>query len=345
MSIKVGLLGFGGMAKGHFNAYKELEAEENSNIKLVAICDINPDQFTSAQQININTGKSKFDLSGINLYTDVFEMLAAEELDMIDVCLPTFLHAEFATAMLNAGKNVICEKPMALSSKDCQKMIDAAKTNGKKLMIAQCLRFEPLYTCLKDFIDSGELGGIRYMFFDRLSTLPLWGFQRWYRDDKRSGGCALDLHVHDVDMIRFLVGEPQSVSAVAKNETCRWQLMNSRFNYPDIPVVVATGSWMEAGPRGFRMSYRVGFDKAEVILENNEVMIYPTDKTLNNGVTYKLELPKKNRLAEEIRYFVSTLVDDSIVNDVNSPESAMATVALVEKLRMSADEGGTIIKL
>jgi predicted dehydrogenase len=344
MSVKVGLLGFGGIAKAHYRAYKKLE-NENAGIDLVAICDINPEQFEKAQAINIDTGEAKLDLAGKRLYTDVYEMLACEELDMIDICLPTYLHAEYAVKMLKAGKHVLCEKPMALSSEDCFKMIETAKETGKKLMIGQCLRFEPLYTCLKDFKDSGELGNITYMFLDRLGALPRWGFEGWFRDDKRSGGCALDLHIHDVDMIRFLLGEPDSVCASARDGVSRWQLIHSNFTYKDVPVVSATGSWYEAPNTGFKMTYRVGFEKAEVILEGGKVTVYPMDKSINGGDAYVLDLPAKDRMAEEIRYLANAIKDPDFVNVINTPESAMASVSLVEKLRESADLGSVTLKI
>lgn len=343
MSVKVGLLGFGGISKSHFRGYEQL-ASENAGVELVAICDIDPEQFKKAEAINIDTGKGKYDLSKQRLYTDVDDMLANEELDMVDICLPTYLHAEYAIKMLKAEKNVLCEKPMSLRYEDCLKMIDAAREVGKRLMIGQCLRFEPLYTCLKDFVDSGEFGKVRYMFFDRLSGLPRWGFEGWYRDEKRSGDCPLDLHIHDVDMIRFLVGEPESVSAVTQSGTTPKQLIHSTFKYKDIPVVVATGSWLEGYKKGFEMKYRVGFEKAEVVLDGGKVTVYPMDKTLNGGEPYVLELPHKNRMAEEIRYLAHSIEDAAFVNETNTPESAAATVALVEKLRLSAELGGKEIE-
>ena len=342
MSIKVALLGFGGIAKSHFRAYKKIMLE-TSDIKLVAICDIDPKKFESAQSINIDTGKSKFDLTGFNLYNNVYDMLEKEEIDMVDICLPTYLHAEYTIEMLKAGKHVMCEKPMALSSATCSEMIRTAEAEGKKLMIGQCLRFEPLYLCLKEFVDTKVFGKVNYAFFDRISSIPKWGYEDWFRSTRHSGGCALDLHIHDVDMIRFLFGDPDSVSAVAQNGTVKWQLINSRFNYKDIPVVVATGSWSASPLTPFRMSYRVGFEKAEVVLEGGKVTVYPMDGSVNGGASYVLELEKKERMAEEIKYFISTFAYGQ-ENITNTPESAMASVALVEKLRVSADEGGTVVE-
>ena len=342
MSIKVGLLGFGGIAKPHYRAYDQISAE-NPDIQLVAVCDIDPIQFETAQEINIKTGQAKADLTGKRLYTNVYDMLENEELDMIDICLPTYLHAEYTIEMLKAGKHVMCEKPMAISSAACREMIDTANKVGKKLMIGQCLRFEPAYLCLKEFVDSGEFGKVNYAFFDRLSSIPKWGYNKWFQSTRHSGGCALDLHIHDVDMIRFLFGEPDRVTAVAQDDIVKWQLINSRFSYKDIPVVAATGSWSSSPKTPFSMTYRVGFERAEVIFQGGKVMVYPMNESVNGGEPYEVEYVKKNRMAEEIKYFISTFAY-GVENVTNTPESAMESVALVEKLRKSADEGGTIIE-
>ena len=128
--IKFAILGYGGIAKSHKHGY-ELLKKEGFPINLVAICDINAEQFTAAEQA-INLGSTYgTDLSGIALYTDIDEMLACENFDVIDICLPTYLHKEYTVKFLMAGVNVLCEKPMALNYKDCLEMIEAEKKSGK----------------------------------------------------------------------------------------------------------------------------------------------------------------------------------------------------------------------
>lgn len=330
--IRVAMIGFGGIAKSHKRGYEVL-AKEGAPIKLVAICDINPEQFTKAQAINIE-GKAKYDLSAQTLYTDLDEMIAKEEFDMVDICLPSFLHKEYATKMLRAGKHVLCEKPMALSSADCAEMIETAKECGKKLMIGQCLRFEPLYLVLKNAIEEGTFGKVKAAYFDRLSALPRWGFDGWYRDTARSGGAILDLHIHDVDMVRFLFGEPNFASAISYDTETRWAVINSRFLYDDGKIVVANASWDESNSTKFTMNYRVNFEKATVILQNGTIMVYPVD-----GEPYEAVPGRADRMAEEIRFLAMSILTDS-ENVKNPPESAMMTVKLVETLRESSAQNG-----
>lgn len=335
--IKVCQLGFGGMGRSHFAAYEKLEAKSNE-IKLVALCDINPDQFRKAVKTNLEGG-SVSRLDGRRLYTDFDEMMKNEECDIVDIVLPTHLHAEYTIRALEYGRNVLCEKPMARHSADCRRMIEAAEKYGKKLMVGQCLRFEPLYLYLKELIDNKTFGAPRSMFFDRLSPLPRWGKDSWYADVDKSGGCALDLHIHDVDMIRFLLGEPDAVSAVAEDNVTRWQLMNSRFTYSGVPVVVATGSWTEPHSTKFKMGYRVRFETAGVVLDGGKVTVYPDE-----GTPYEPELPSYDRIAAEIS-FLADIITKGRENLTNTPESAMKTVELVETLCRSADRGGELINL
>ena len=105
-------------------------------------------------------------------------------------------------------------------------------------------------------------------------------------------------------------------------------------------MVVLNGSWGEAGTAKFCMNYRVRFEKASVVFENGKVTVYP-----ETGEVYSPELPKTDRMAEEIRMFTRTIRDDSLKNESNPPESARDTVRLVEKLRESAALNGEIIKL
>ena len=278
-------------------------------------------------------------MDGIATYTSLDEMIATEDFEMVEICLPTFLHKEYSIKMLNAGKHVICEKPMALCEADCEEMIAAARANEKNIIIGQCLRFEPQYLYLKKIIEEESFGKLKYISFTRLSSLPLWGFERWFRDTARSGGCALDLHIHDVDMIRFLFGEPNAVSATAVDDVTRWQYISSRFFYDGL-TVEATGSGMEPRSLPFAAGYRACFEKATVILQGNEITVYPVD-----AEPYKAEYGTENRMAEEIRLLASIINDPTFENTTNTPESAAKTVALVKTLCKSADNGGSIIKL
>ena len=124
---------------------------------------------------------------------------------MVDVCLPTDLHAEVTVAALEAGKHVLCEKPMALTVAECDRMVAAAKASGRFLMIAHCIRFWPEYIALKEIVDSGQYGKVTSALFRRISGLPKWS--EWFPNPQRSGGAILDLHIHDVGLYQLPAGD------------------------------------------------------------------------------------------------------------------------------------------
>ena len=335
--VRVALIGFGGIARSHNKGYTIL-AEENAPVKLVAVCDVNPDQFASQLSINIDSGKGGLP-ADIHTYTSVDDLIANEDFDMAVICLPSYLHKEYAIKLMEAGKDVLSEKPMALCSADCDDMIEASKRTGRKLMIGQCLRFDAAYLFLKECIENGTFGKVKHVFMNRLSAQPRWGFERWFEDDTKSGGCVMDMHIHDVDMARFLLGEPEAVSLLALDGDTRWQVNNTRLYYKDT-LVVLNGSWGESATAKFCMNYRVRFEKASVVFENGKVTVYPEE-----GEVYSPDLPKTDRMAEEIRMFAGLILDDTAVNTANPPESARQTVYVVEKLRESAARNGEIVKL
>ena len=334
--LNVAIIGFGGIAKSqHFPACRALEKE--GLIKLVAICDLSKENI--AKQISINTGDSD-DIStdGIALYTDWKELLENEKLDLVDICLPTYLHAEVTIAALNKGCNVMCEKPMSLSYQSCLDMISAAKNNGRKLMIGLCLRFSPKYLFLKKAIDENLFGKVKSASFNRLSGPPIWGWDNWFLTYEKSHGCLNDMHIHDIDMSRFLFGEPVKVSCHAQKVYCEKDIAHSTLVYPDFSVL-AVGDWSHKGTN-FRADYCVSFEEATVILNGNVVTVYP-----RNGEPYVPEETNSttSNHYNELKFFVEHIVENKEIT-VNSPESAALTEKLIEALIESSDKQGEYLE-
>ena len=151
--LKVGLVGLGFMGSSHLGIYKRL-MDEGFPIKLVAICDVDESKKTGAlTKGNIDVSDKSIDFSQFNFYTDMEEMIEKEELDYVDLCLPTFIHAPYAVKAMEKGLHVFCEKPMAISTEACQEMIDARNKYDRFLMIGQTLRFFPSYQYIKATYD------------------------------------------------------------------------------------------------------------------------------------------------------------------------------------------------
>ena len=322
--IKVGMLGYGGIARSHRNGY-EILRRRGEDVRLVAICDINPAQFHDLPPEE-----------GYHTYTSLEEMLAAEQLDTVDICLPTYLHREYAVRLLEAGYNVQCEKPMGRTDADCEAILAAAASSRGRLLIGMCLRFEPMYLEAKRLIDEAPYGKVVSARFERIGGLPRWGFDNWYHDFARAGGVALDLHIHDVDMIRFLFEEPTAVSSRDIDVTVRSEIMDSTFFYPD-KLVTATASWGESLP--FRMSFRITFEKATIVMDDDRLTVWPADSE-----PFDYDRPAVDYMAEESLY-LAKLAEGRDTDGRLTPADAAGTVHLVLKLNESADRGGAILPL
>ena len=336
--MKICMIGFGGIAKSHLRGYLDTMAEGKCDNTLVAICDIDPARFDAKIKMNIDTGENTLPVS-IRRYTDWEEMVETEQPDIVDLCIPTYLHCEIACKAMEKGVNVQCEKPMALNHTQCEKMLETAKRTGKKLMVGMCLRFEPLYLELKKMVEDGRYGKVRSAYFDRLSALPRWGFENWFPDVSRSGGVALDMHIHDVDIIPYIFGTPLALSAtVAGDEECACRSIHSNFIYDD-KIISAVGEWGMSDGWPFSMSYRVNFEKATVVSDTKGVItVYPVGKE-----PFVHEYRARQRMKDQQEYFAD--VARGMDNTVLSPESAMETVIRVEKLMESAAKKGEKVSI
>ena len=194
--LKIGIIGTGNIAEEHISAYKK-----NPNVELYAFCDLDEELL-----------KRKGEKHGVTrLFTDKNEMLKLEEIDAVSVCTWNSEHAPCTIAALNAGKHVLCEKPMAMNEKEAREMQEAAVKNNKLLMIGFVRRFGNDCTVLEDFIEKDYLGEIYYAKATYLRRDGNPG--GWFGDKSRSGGGPLiDLGVHVIDLVRYLSGKPKPVS-------------------------------------------------------------------------------------------------------------------------------------
>lgn len=327
--VRVGLLGFGGIGHVHYRGYAALE--KAGKAKLVAICDVDETAFEKDVEINLSTGDSQ-DGCSYNQYTSLDDMLQNEQLDMIDICLPTYLHKEMTVKLLNLKYHVLCEKPMAKTYAECTEMLAAAKANGKRLMIGQCLHFAPEYEFIKETVESGVYGKPLSAMFQRLSTPPVWGWENWFMDSDKSGGCIQDLHIHDIDMARYLFGEPNVISCRTKDGFGKWDMAHSALTFGNLPVTVI-GDWSLSG-FPFTYTYRVAFEHAVVICESGTVTVH-TDK----GEILKPEIGSHDPYASEAEYFIN-LIENGGEDLKNPADSSAISVKLIETLRESAMQGG-----
>ncbi len=199
--LRAGVIGLG-MGSNHVIGYKS-----HPHASVVALCDID--------EAKLKAKGKQFDVAPEHLYTDYKEMLAKEKLDVLSVAVPNVLHKTMTVDGFAAGCHVLCEKPMAMNSKEAKEMIAAAKKAGKRLMIDFSYRFSEQSQALKAQVESGILGDIYFArtIWHRRRGVPgmgLPGFGGWFMDKEQAGGGPLiDLGVHRLDLALWLMGYPK----------------------------------------------------------------------------------------------------------------------------------------
>lgn len=195
---KVGVIGTGSISHEHIRAYLK-----NENVELYALCDINPARVHSmAEQYGVPQERA---------FTDMADLLALPEIDAVSVCTWNSAHAPCTIAALEAGKHVLCEKPMALNAQEALSMQQAAEKAGKILQIGFVRRFGNDCATIRDFVNAGYFGDFYYAKATYLRRNGCPG--GWFGEKARSGGGPLiDLGVHVIDLVRYLMGNPQPVS-------------------------------------------------------------------------------------------------------------------------------------
>jgi predicted dehydrogenase len=256
--VNVAVVGLGFMGVTHIKTYQQLKAA-----KIVAVCDSVrlPVNGVLAGVAGNITGSGDLDLGRqVKVYRTLDEVLADQEVDLVDLCVPTLLHPAQSIAALKAGKHVLCEKPLALNSAQARKIVQAAQSASGFFMPAMCMRFWPGWCCLKQVVKDRPYGKIQAARFRRMSPMPGWS-KATYASGNKSGGALFDLHIHDTDFVQFLFGRPASVfsSGVTRGGNSIDHVV-TQYNYAGGPAVYAEGSWLLTG--NFNMSYTVLCERA-----------------------------------------------------------------------------------
>jgi predicted dehydrogenase len=328
--LKVGIVGFGFMGRMHFRHWKMLP-----EVEIVAICDANPNirEDTKKAVGNIQGAEGEIDLEGIELYRDLEEMIAQARPDAISLTLPTYLHADSSEKALARGVHVLCEKPMALTVEDCDRMIQAARRSGKILQIGHCVRFWPEYAKAKEIVDSGEYGRVVAAMFQRLGAPPAWSVDNWFLDERRSGGVALDLHIHDTDYVQYVFGVPKGVcSHGAKTAGGQLIHMVTTYDYGDDKLIIAEGGWGMTTAFGFEMSFNLVLEQATIVYDLTRT---PTFRVCPTGKeAFTPPVADGDGYVREIEHF-ARVVRGLPVQDVLTLEQSRNSVRIVEAERKS----------
>lgn len=192
--MKVGIVGVGFMGTTHAAGWAETPAE------IVGFtAETNQEAGTIAKQY------------GAIVYPSLEEMLP--DVDVVDICSPTHLHYEMALLAAEAGKHIVCEKPLARTTQQAQKIVHACRKAGVQLLVAHVVRFFPEYALAQAAVAEGQIGKPGVIRLHRGSYRPKKPAGNWFLDEVKSGGILMDLMIHDYDYARWIAGEVETVSA------------------------------------------------------------------------------------------------------------------------------------
>lgn len=272
---KIILTGFGFMGTMHAQIYQKLK-----QARIVAVVDNATDKTkASMKELGIDAP----------LYDSLESALAAVDADVVDICLPTDLHLENARIAIKAKKAIFCEKPLALSPADGKKIAEAADKAGVTAQVGQCIRFWPEYMAFKKFVESNKAGKLLSLTLQRRSSLPTHSMDQWILDPERSGGAAVDLHVHDTDFILYLLGVPQAVRSLTPEDEPGPSQIFTQYIYEGVSVTAECG-WNYPPNWGFQMAFQAVFEDGAVEYDSGAD---PT-LTVTVGQGKKKPLPYKN---------------------------------------------------
>jgi predicted dehydrogenase len=262
--IGVGVIGLGWMGRVHLEAYAQA-AGAGQPCRVVAVSDRSAERLTGRAGAggNMPVGQSSsspstsFDPAHVRASTDAAALLCDPDVELVSICTPTDSHVELAMAALRAGKHVLVEKPVSLDAGEIERLDLLARNVGRLCMPAMCMRFWPGWSWLKEAVDDRRFGAVRSASFQRLASRPAWGAE-FYGDARRSGGALFDLHVHDVDFVRWLFGEPDAIESTGSLDH-----VTTLYRFASGPRhVVAEGGWDQADGFSFRMRFVVAFESA-----------------------------------------------------------------------------------
>ena len=327
--VNLGIAGMGYIGRVHLEASQKVPG-----VRVLAVATRQPEKIRDA-------------FPGLQIYPSYPELLLDHRLDAVIICLPTDLHEEATVKAAECGRHILCEKPMGLDGASAQRMLRAAQAQGRILMVAQVLRFWPQYARIKELIEAGEVGPIRSITACRLSKYPPWS--DWFRNPAKSGGCLLDLQVHDVDFIHWILGHPQSVYTVGIQASGgSWDHVHTTLNYPQAQATVEASSLMPSswpfttsvhvmGDRGaLEYKFRVGANIQEREQATHFFRLYK-----NDGAVSEPTASRDDMFAAQLRYFAQC-VAESQPPRLCPPEETCQVMQVMNASRQSADSGRII---
>ncbi len=330
--VNIAVIGAGFMGQTHATAYQQIE-----NASLMAVCERNEE-----------AGRAYAERFGCAHYADLEELLTICPVDVIDICVPTFLHEEFAVKAAKAGKHIICEKPVTLHVESLDRILAEVKKAGVTMYVGQVVRFWPEYVRGKKLLDEGVLGELKAYYAARLSEHPAWS--EWYRRVENSGGGLLDLHLHDIDYACYLFGKPEKVYAIGKkNEYGCWNHVTSILTFADgtqatVEEIMEMASGypftMELRMTGSRRVYeyvmKAGKNLEDVSSSRRTAYLY------GDGKEERFPVDETDAYQIELQHFVNCF-DQGVPSPVINMEQVRNVLCTIRALNQSLEERREVV--
>lgn len=319
--MNIGLIGYGFMGGAHLAAMEQLP-----EVALTAVA-------SRTRPLADRPARGNLDLKSgplpetVRWSSDWEEIVRDPAIDAVDICLPTPLHKRVILSAFAQGKHVLCEKPMALTTEDCDELLRAAKSAGRVFMVAQVLRFMFPYRYAAEFVRSAGRGAVRGCTLERSTGFPQWS--EWLTKEDSSGGAILDLLSHDLDQALLWFGEPASVRAVSMGavDTLRATLL-----YDNGLEVAVSGGWLQPEV-AFSAGFTISTDEGPLTFASGKLLLE------RGGKVEEIAIPEQDAYADEIGYFAECCRGGSAPELCPPVESAKA-VRLARLLQRSRHEDG-----
>ena len=319
--VRVAVVGVGGIGNVHINNITLIDIAE-----VVALCDLSESAKIKAKELSVP------------LYEDIECMLENENIDVVCICTPTFMHAKHIEMALEKGVNVISEKPLVLNKKDAVGLIEMAKQKNARLFVAHVIRFWNEYALLRDIVRDQRYGKPLDAQFLRLSACPKWVKGGWLFDKEKSGLIPFDLHIHDLDFIISLFGKPKNYIFTASGNKDKNYKEHYRFRYDyEDMTISAEAAWFNAD-YPFTMRFRVYFERAVVEYDGDKMMAYSLDtepQQLNEKENIVVEtginVPSTGAYYNELLHFL-TCVNEDKDSDLFEEHQIIDVIEILEKI-------------
>lgn len=327
--MKIGILGAGMMGNSHINGLRSLDSQ---NAEYIAVCDIDREKCEAFAK--------KY---GLKPYTNLDDFLADKEIDLVDICLPSFMHEEFAVKAANAKKHLLVEKPIALTLEAAKNIYETAEKNGVRIMAAQVLRFWPEYVRIKEIYESGEIGDLVSIYAARLGQMPTWC--EWYKDPIKSGETLMNLTLHDIDFLHFMLGKPKSVYSAGKKDAMNnYNDVMNIFKFEGGVNVMVDGSLSMTAGYPFTMRMRVLGTKGTLeftFISGENIGPESTSSLIlykpNDGGK-RVDVKSYDAYGMEVRYFVDCITR-GVPTETVTKESILNVLASVTAAKKSLEDG------